>query len=376
MPLLSRYLLRKFYFTLLFMLLAVVIIFLTVDLMENLNHFLDSEIPTRQLIIYYQLFIPQIVYLVMPIAILLSLVIVLGSMARHRELDAIKSAGVSLWRLLRLFFLHGLVLSLLMLYLGESLAADANRERLDIYREYVLKAKRKFKTHLGQVYIQNGEAGVLHMGHYDIPLSQGRDINYEAIGPVERGAAPTQPDQRFVLFRIDAAQLRFDPAGYDDSTAWVFHDGIVRHFAGDTIVSHEFVRLDTVDLRITPQDLASTQLDPTEMNLQQLREFITRLRLTGATTGKWEVDLQSKLANPFVCAIMVLFALPFAASRRKGVVAIGFGVSLLVSFLYYGSIILFRNMGYHSALSPLYAAWLPHLGFLALGLLATTQVRK
>lgn len=375
MPLISRYFLRKFYFTLLFMLLAVITIFLTVDLMENLNHFLDSQIPTSRLLLYYELFIPQIVYLVMPIAILLTLVILLGGMARHRELDAVKSAGISLWRVLRLFFLQGLILSLLMLYLGESLVADANRQRLDIYREYILKAKRQFKTNLGQVYIQNGNAGVLHMGHYDIPDARGREINYEQI--VERqGADKGFPAERRIAFRVDATQLNFDPSGGDDSTAWAFHNGTMRIFRGDTIISHQFVRLDTILLQITPRDLASTQLDPMEMNYLQLREFITRLRDSGAKTGKWEVDLQSKLATPFVCAIMVFFALPFAASRRKGVVAIGFGVSLLISFLYYGSILLLRNMGYNNALSPLTAAWLPHLVFLLLGMAATARVRK
>jgi len=371
MPLISLYFLRKFYFTLLFMLLAVIVIFLTIDLMENLNHFLDSEIPTTSLILYYELYIPQIIYLVMPIAILLSLVMVLGGMARHGELDAVKGSGISPWRIIRLFFFHGILLSLLVLYLGESLVADANRERLDIYREYILKAKRKFKTNLGQVYIQNGTVGILHMGHYDIPESRGRQINYERI--VEADSAE---EVRNIEFRIDAAQLQFDPSGSSDSTAWAFHNGVIRYFESDSITAYQFVRLDTVKLQITPRDLASTQLDPMEMNFAQLRDFIQRLRLSGATTGKWEVDLQSKLATPFVCAIMVLFGLPFTASRRKGVVAVGFGVSLLVSFLFYGSILLFRNMGYHGALSPVAAAWSPHLAFLLLGLIASNRVRK
>ena len=371
MPLISLYFLRKFYFTLLFMLLAVIVIFLTIDLMENLNHFLDSEIPTASLLLYYELYIPQIIYLVMPIAILLSLIMVLGGMARHGEIDAVKGAGISLWRVIRLFFFHGVLLSLLVLYLGESLVADANRERLDIYREYILKAKRKFKTNLGQVYIQNGSVGILHMGHYDIPESRGRQINYERIVEAE-----SAEETRSIEYRIDAGQLQFDPSGSSDSTAWAFNNGVIRYFDGDSIFAHHFVRLDTIKLQITPRDLASTQLDPMEMNFAQLRDFIERLRMSGATTGKWEVDLQSKLATPFVCAIMILFGLPFTVSRRKGVVAVGFGVSLLVSFLFYGSILLFRNMGYHDAVSPIVAAWSPHLMFLLLGLIASVRVRK
>jgi lipopolysaccharide export system permease protein len=359
MLLLSRYLLRKFYTTLFFTLLTSVVIFITVDLMENLNKFLDAKIPTPLLISYYELFIPQIIYLVMPVALLLTLVMVLGNMSRHQELTAIKSAGISMWKLMRLLLLQGLLISFFVLYLGETLVTHANRERLAIHREYVQKARKRIKDHLGRVYIQNGTRGILHMAGYDLNRRVGHRVYYEEIA------------HRKLTLRVEAARLEWNPP-----EGWRFLNGRIRTFPGDSIITHHFTVLDTLSLEFSPRELAASRMDPMEMNYRELAEFIQRLRLSGAETRKWEVDLHSKLSAPFISAILVLFALPLTTSRRKGVTAIGFGLALLISFLFYGSILLSKNLGYHGTVFPWGAAWFPQLIFIILGLLVSGKVRQ
>ena len=48
---------------------------------------------------YYLVKIPEILVLVLPLALLLALLYALSNHNRHHELTAIRAAGVSLWRM-------------------------------------------------------------------------------------------------------------------------------------------------------------------------------------------------------------------------------------------------------------------------------------
>ena len=83
---LSRYMLRQFFSLFIFCLLSVIFIFLIVDLIENLDQFLDRNVPWKIILQYYLYFIPYIVVLTMPVATLLATVFSIGGMARTKWL--------------------------------------------------------------------------------------------------------------------------------------------------------------------------------------------------------------------------------------------------------------------------------------------------
>ena len=64
------------------------------------------------------------------------------------------------------------------------------------------------------------------------------------------------------------------------------------------------------------------------MNYEQLREYIGKLRASGAYVVPYLVALQRKVAFPFVTVVMTLLALPFAVStgRRGALYGIGIGI--------------------------------------------------
>ena len=95
-------------------------------------------------------------------------------------------------------------------------------------------------------------------------------------------------------------------------------------------------RLHDLDLHFTPDDLKRVHIAPEEMSYTDLKSLVTRLQAGGNRAGKWIVDLAFKIAQPFATVIIVLFGVPFAATRRRGGLVLGFGLSLLVCFVYFG----------------------------------------
>ena len=72
MTLLDRYIIKQFLGTFLFSMLALCIIFLIVNLMETLDKFIDQNISVETIAIYYLNFLPEIIKLLTPIAMLMA----------------------------------------------------------------------------------------------------------------------------------------------------------------------------------------------------------------------------------------------------------------------------------------------------------------
>jgi lipopolysaccharide export system permease protein len=170
--------------------------------------------------------------------------------------------------------------------------------------------------------------------------------------------------------RITAKKLHYNGKGWDLETV------TLRDFrAAEPVVT----RLDSLqrnDLSLTPDDIERVNIEPEEMNYNDLKAMVARLQASGVKAGKWVVDLAFKLSQPFATAIIVLFGVPFAAFRRRGGLVLGFGLSLLVCFIYFGFIQVGKILGYNGILQPAVAAWAGNAIFGALGFLLIWRVPK
>ncbi len=68
MTILDRYVVRQFALTFLFALIAFLLVFLVVDLMEKLDDFVDAKVGADVILAYYAFFMPEIVRLMIPVA--------------------------------------------------------------------------------------------------------------------------------------------------------------------------------------------------------------------------------------------------------------------------------------------------------------------
>jgi lipopolysaccharide export LptBFGC system permease protein LptF len=75
------------------------------------------------------------------------------------------------------------------------------------------------------------------------------------------------------------------------------------------------------------------------------------------------VDLQRKIAFPFVALVMALIAVPFAVTmgRRGAMYGIGLGVVLAIG--YWVTMQVFAAFGTGGLLTPALAAWAPNILF-------------
>ena len=153
MTILDRYLSRKFVFNLIFAIMAFVVIFLVIDLIENVDKFIDRKTKLSVVALYYIYYIPYIISLTLPISMLLACLFSIGSMSRHNEIVAQKTAGLSLYRIFLPVFVLAILISILAGLFNELVVPKSNQARLDIYRYDVKRNPKNTAERRNNIYL-------------------------------------------------------------------------------------------------------------------------------------------------------------------------------------------------------------------------------
>jgi lipopolysaccharide export system permease protein len=291
-----------------------------------------------------------------------------------------KAAGQSLYRILLPILTIAFLASGLMLLFAEKVVPVANQRKVEIKHHYIERVPQNLPTRLSNLYFQesvsrdtarpNGETSDavrrVFIGYYDDATKTAQKIsiqNYDGI---------------FIVERIDALQMRWKERDDGSSSGvWEIWQGYHRRFEGDReIVATRFDSLAMPELSFTPQVLTKVQKEPEEMSYGELQKFIDEVARNGGNPDRWLVDLYLKISFPLANFIIVLFGAPLAASKVRSGGAVGVALSLVVCFLYFGTVKTSQSMGQNGTLDPLLAAWLGNLIFLAAGAVILVKARK
>ncbi|RMH73327.1 MAG: YjgP/YjgQ family permease [Gemmatimonadetes bacterium] len=330
-----------------FCLISFIVIFLVVDFFERVHRYVSNEVPAEIVALYYLLKIPWILTIVIPIGVLLACIFGIGGLAKHREIMVMKAAGISLTRLLLPVFFIGLLISFGVMALNELVVPHTMRQMNYIENKQIRKRETSSERIRQNVFHRGEGDRMYYARRYDPKIQTLSDVLL------------TYPLNDTLMMRIDAKQ-----AVYQDSS-WVFKKGYVRLFntAAHVEEAYHFHEVRMTYLTEIPTDFANKALQPDEMNYVQLGQYIERIRAGGEDVTKWLVRWHFKLAFPFVSFIIVLFGAPLSSATARGGNALGFGISIFVSFIYWGFVQVGRSMGETGALDPLFAAWMGNLFF-------------
>ena len=88
------------------------------------------------------------------------------------------------------------------------------------------------------------------------------------------------------------------------------------------------------------------------------------------------VYLHLKLAFPLINFIVVVIGASLANGFRMKGAAVGFGLSVVISFIYYAFMRTGQALGHNGALPPYVAAWLGDLVFGLVGILMFARAQR
>lgn len=357
MKILDRKTIRQFLIVLLGAIVAFLAIFVIVDLVENLEDFIDQSAPWKAPVLYYLYYAPFIVVLTLPVAMLLASLSTIGQMTRDNELLAMKASGISPYRPIRALAGVALIVAVLAFAVGETVVPKANEKKQMVLNEYVNKRGPVSRNETINRALDLGEGRMLFVKRYNAQQRLGLDITLALSEGVE------------LVRLVQAQRMRYQP----ERDLWALEDVEERVWreGQESFATHE--RLVETLPALTPEELAKRRKEPEEMGFAELLDYVERGRARGRDVRRSVVDLHMKVALPFANFIIVLFGASLAAVRRRTGLAVGFTVSILICFVYYGVIRTGQAFGYNGDLSPALGAWIGNIIF---GLLSLFFLRR
>ena len=361
MKLLDRYIIRQFLTTALFSLVSVLLVFIVIDAMEKLDDFIDKEAGWGVIVRYYIYFVPEIIKLIIPVAMLLASLFVTARLSAQNELTAWKSSGVSLYRIMLPYVCVALVISVASVYFNGWIVPLANQKKFTIERVYL--HKDIVNASGANIYIQDSRTRILSIGYFDDVRIVASRISIQDFSPL---------DPTVMVERVDAISMGWDST----SRSWILNSGTRRWFDGGKERLEQFVKQSAGLLHFDPEDLRKKQEKPDEMDYYTLRQFISNQEEAGQEVARWLVDFYSKVSFPFASVIVVLFGVPFASQKRRGGVGVQLGISLLICFIYLIFMKVSQVFGYNGDVHPLLTAWSANVLFLAGAAVVLVKVQK
>lgn len=304
---------------------------------------------------YTLLKIPEMAFIMLPMAVLLGSLLGLGALASGSELIALRAAGVSQNAVARSVLVTGFGLAALCLLLGEYLAPPLERYS----RQF-----RTFSMH-GPAGVATGESAWVRDGNVIINMSRLGD-------PSRFGGV--------YLFRLDrgnrlASVARASSAGLDQAQRWTLNNYAVTTFTADGVTTQRARRSAAVS-GLNAELLALTVVRPEALDGFALWRYIRYLRANELDSHRYEVAFWSRLAAAFAVAPMCVLAVPFAFGqmRRAGTGA-RMLIGIAIGLIYF---LLSRALADGSEvynLNPFVVGWLPTLALIAATVLALNRLR-
>lgn len=355
----DRYIIFRLFTITIFVLMVLIFIFIVIDFSEHSEEFTDRGATFAEIFgVYYLNYIPEIIRLIIPVAVFIACLFLTGQMAERLEIIALKAAGISLYRLLVPYLVVGFLITGVMSYVDGFLIPDANEKRIAFESKY-LEGKSE-KVDRNQLFRQESDDTIFKIGYFNADEKTG--------------------------YRVDATTFAGDSISetmYIQRMTWQEEQKMWKLKGIDkrilTPLGYKHVHLDSMDttLNIYPRDLARTTSDIYQLTYPEAQNYIRSIERSGAgNVESPRVKLFGRYAYPFSIVVVLIVGFALASVRRAGgkgfYIASGFGVS----FIYLVMMKVIEPFGATGEIPPLLAAVLPHLFFLLLGIGALISARK
>jgi lipopolysaccharide export system permease protein len=333
----------------------------------------EAGLPLTLALEIFFLKLPYFISLAFPMSMLLACLIVYSRLSSDSELIALRSCGVSIYRLVLPAVLLGLMMTGITFVFNEAVVPAANR-RASVTLDRALKGNEPSFREKNILY-QEFRKETLSSGERENVLSR---IFYarEFDGKQMKGLNILDFSQNGLNQIVVAETATWNPT----EKTWDFFNGTTYTIAPDGSFQG-ILRYKKQQLQLprAPLDIATTTTDPIEMNIAQIKQYLATTGEGGNVkeTRKLRLRIDQKISFPFVCLVFGLVGSTLGVQpQRGGRRATSFGISLVIIVFYYLFTSICEALYQFGILSSFLAGWLPTITILAAGILLLVRISR
>ena len=352
MTLLDRYLSVRFVGMLFRTLLALVALYVLVDLLvERLQQVDKHGVAWSIVLQYYISLLPYIlVQYVAPFGALMAGLFVFGETAQNNEITAALAGGISLRRFVLAPLVIALIFSIALFAIQETMGIAGYRRANELNGKYFSGESDTKREPVTWANLQDG--WTCHILKFNrVALTGEGVVAYSRQGGLQQ--------------LIEANSIFWD----EEQNRWVLRRG--RHFVFDTETQSRTARRITqapAPFSETPEQLFSLERAPEEKGLKTIVSDLAYARSRGMYCAPLEVKFHTRFSQPMLSFVMILLAVPFGMRIRRGGLAVSFGAAIAVAVIYLLLFFVSAGLGNMGRLPAFVAAWLASTLFVLTGI--------
>ncbi|HRI43197.1 MAG TPA: LptF/LptG family permease [Fimbriimonadaceae bacterium] len=350
---LDRYIVREMLVPFLIGTVAVVLMFQINELIALYKNFNLSAVPMTAVLQVILFKTPTYLNMTLPVGVSLASSLAISRLTRESELTAIRSAGVSILRVVRPVMVAGVLVAGLNFWVAESIMPSATRKAFERQSDIgTLALNPEFKANVVQ-----------QVGEY-----------LASIGSVERGQEGAIKLTDILLIthpRVGETLLITAPSGSYKGGVWVIRQPYLRMFKDRNLVDAKPDQDMLIQEPIRIEQFFGQGPIPEQQSITQLKNAIEMGKKARQDMTMQEVGYYVRFSVPAACIVFALTGPVFAVWLARSGAFIGVLLSIVLVLIYYNVFIVSTEIiGRNGWLDPMLSAWLPNILFAVLGFFA------
>jgi len=343
LKILDWYILKRYLFTFLMMLLLFIPIGITVNLAEKIDKILEKEVPFAAVAQYYLDFTIYFANLLFPIFLFLSVIWFTSKLANNTEIVAFLSSGVSFWRFLRPYMIGATIIAAFALVMGLYLAPKASKGFNEFKFRYLKSNANIVQTK--NIYRQINDNDYIYVSNFTPSTKIGRNFSLEHF------------EGNTLKYKITANSIK------DNDTMYRLSNYSKRIFGAHEDIIETARRKDTI-LPFDADDLTPVEYIAETLQYGELTSFIEKEEKRGSSNiGRYQVVKYKKWSLPVSVFILTIIAVSVSSIKRRGGMGVNlaFGISIAMIYVFFDKV--FGVMAEQSSFNPIVAVWFPNIVF-------------
>ena len=384
MRILDRYLSRELVTSALFAVATLSLVLVLGQIFKELFKFVvNHNVPATFIITFIAYFLPLSLIYSIPWGLLTAVLLVFGRLSAGNELTAMRTAGLSIWRISRPILGWAVVFSGVCLWINLYVAPRAQQALKDAFLDVAtsnpaaaFSGDQIITDFPGRkIYVGSMEGSKLQNLHVFELSSDNKPMRvvFARTGTLETDLANKQLimrlqgsryEQRDTSAPNDLSKLRPGITMEDFSFPISLEELYAKKNKARKVESftYEELRDDVANKRAQlAKDKAQLKNKPDDVQLKHL----VKGEIGAATASATE--LNKRFSFSLACFTFALIGIPLGITAHRQETSAGFGLSLIVAFTYFLIIIVVNTVREKASLHPEALIWLPNVIFLALG---------
>lgn len=358
MKLLDRYILKKFLYSFLFVLLMLTAVITLIDFTEKNGQFIKHKLGYKEIIDYYYYgYVPFIINFIMPISVFITTVFVTSRLAQRTEVIAILSSGVSFSRFMTPYLTGAMVITLCSFVLTGWGLAKANMRRVTFETEYMDRFLHNRSQHL---HIRIPPDRYFYVEHYRTYNNSGTNVTIEKIHDNQ------------LLEKLSAQKIKW----LQKEEKWQLQDWTIRKIEG---LEEHIQHGNTLDmiLSIHPNDFSMNPKLHEVLTLPELDTQIEVLKSQGAENVRiFLTEKYVRYMSPFAAIILTFMGVVVSARKTRKGIGLQIAVGFILAFVYIACFLFSKGVAEAKGTHLLLTVWMPNIVFSVVGVILYRLIPK